>query len=91
MSVIDQKMEARRHRILEAARGIIETQGYDTLTMRSLAVESGVTVPTIYNLIGNKEQVLFEAVDVSSGVFGWTFLGGGIAAILTESTHKGAR
>jgi AcrR family transcriptional regulator len=63
MSVIDQKMEARRHQILEAARGIIETQGYDTLTMRSLAVESGVTVPTIYNLIGNKEQVLLEAIE----------------------------
>lgn len=63
MSVIDQKMEARRRQILEAARGIIETQGYDALTMRILAVESGVTVPTIYNLIGNKEQVLFEAIE----------------------------
>jgi len=63
MSIIDQKMEARRQQILEAARGIIEIQGYDALTMRNLAVESGVTVPTIYNLIGNKEQVLFEAIE----------------------------
>jgi AcrR family transcriptional regulator len=62
MSVLDQKMAARRQQILEAARGLIEARGYDALTMRTLAVKSGVTVPTIYNLIGNKEQVLFEAV-----------------------------
>ncbi len=63
MSVLDQKMEARRQQILEAARGLIESSGYEELTMRSLALESGVTVPTIYNLIGNKQQVLFEAVE----------------------------
>ena len=63
MSILGKKMEARRQQILEAARGLIEDGGYDALTMRSLAVESQVTVPTIYNLIGNKEQVLFEAVE----------------------------
>jgi len=63
MSVLDLKMEARRQQILEAARGLIETDGYEALTMRNLANKSGVTVPTIYNLVGNKEQVLFEAVE----------------------------
>lgn len=69
MSVLDQKMEARRQNILEAARGLIETRGFDALTMRNLALESGVTVPTIYNLIGNKEQVLFEAVEDQTATF----------------------
>lgn len=66
-------MEARRRQILEAARGLIETRGYDALTMRNLANESRVTVPTIYNLIGNKEQVLFEAVEGQTIAFASKF------------------
>ena len=50
-----QQMAERRERILEAARGLVERGGYDGLTMRSLATASGVTVPTVYNLIGGKE------------------------------------
>ena len=69
MSLLDQKMKARRQQILEAARRLIETRGYDALTMRNLAIESGVTVPTIYNLIGNKEQVLLEAVEDQTTTF----------------------
>lgn len=52
------EMTRRRDRILDAARELIADQGYENLTMRALAQASGVTVPTIYNLIGNKEAVL---------------------------------
>jgi len=76
MSVLDQKMEARRRQILEAARRLIESEGYDELTMRNLANESGVTVPTIYNLIGNKEQVLFEAIEDQTVAFASNFKDG---------------
>jgi len=44
-------MDARRERILETARGLIESRGYEGLTMRDLAGSSGVTVPTVYNLV----------------------------------------
>jgi AcrR family transcriptional regulator len=56
-------MQRRRERILAAARGIIAEQGYDGLTMRALASASQVTVPTIYNLVGSKDEVLFAAVE----------------------------
>ncbi len=56
-----QQMAERRERILEAARGLIESRGYEGLTMRDLAHAGGVTVPTVYNLIGSKEEVLFAA------------------------------
>ena len=69
MSLLDQKIAERRQQILEAARRLIEREGYEGLTMRSLAAESGVTVPTVYNLIGNKEQVLFEAVEDQTRAF----------------------
>ena len=56
-------MAERRQRILAAARAIVARQGYEALTMRELARESRVTVPTLYNLIGGKEAVLAAAVE----------------------------
>ena len=55
-------MAERRERILAAAQQIIGERGYQALTMRDLARAGRVTVPTIYNLIGPKEAVLFAAV-----------------------------
>lgn len=69
MSALDRNMAHRRRQILEAARSLIERMGYNGLTMRDLAAESGVSVPTIYNLIGKKEQVLFEAVEDQTATF----------------------
>ena len=69
MSVLDQQMAERRERILEAARELVETRGYSGLTMRDLASASRVTVPTIYNLVGSKEEVLFAAVEEQTRVF----------------------
>ena len=56
------QMAERRARIVAAAQGIIGERGYAALTMRDLARASRVTVPTIYNLIGSKEEVLVAAV-----------------------------
>lgn len=56
-------MAARRERILDAARQIIAVGGFDALNLRELALMAGVTVPTIYNLVGNKSslvQALFD-------------------------------
>ena len=51
-------MEKRRERILEEARKMLANGGFDALNLRDLAEVSGITVPTIYNLIGNKAEVL---------------------------------
>ena len=53
-------MRRRRDRILDHARRLIGRQGYDALTLRELAQAAEVTVPTIYNLVGNKAQLLGE-------------------------------
>lgn len=53
-----QNMEKRRERILQQARKMLADGGFDALNLRELAEESGITVPTIYNLIGNKAEVL---------------------------------
>ena len=56
-------MEKRRQRILSVARTTVAREGVDGLTVRKLASEAGVTVPTIYNLIGNKDDLLRRLLD----------------------------
>ncbi|MFQ5698462.1 MAG: TetR/AcrR family transcriptional regulator [Myxococcota bacterium] len=62
MKLLAPQMRERRERILESARRIIGEGGYASLTMRDLAAAADVTVPTIYNLVGGKDQVLIAAV-----------------------------
>jgi AcrR family transcriptional regulator len=51
-------MDARRQRILDEACHLLAGGGTGGLTLRALAENSGVTVPTIYNLVGCKDQVV---------------------------------
>ena len=69
VDVLAQQMAERRERILAAAREIIGQRGYEALTMRDLARASRVTVPTVYNLIGSKEAVLFAAIEEQTARF----------------------
>jgi len=62
MTRVADQMAHRRERILEAAREIVAERGFEGLTIRELAQAAGVTAPTIYNLIGSKDQVLVAAV-----------------------------
>ena len=48
----------RKQRILDAARAIIARDGIEGLTTRGLAEAAGVTVPTLYNLIGDKQAIV---------------------------------
>ncbi|RLQ20513.1 TetR family transcriptional regulator [Seongchinamella sediminis] len=54
-------MEKRRRRIIAAAHTLLAEGGFDSLNLRDLAAAAEVTVPTIYNLVGNK-TALFEAL-----------------------------
>lgn len=53
-----QNMQKRRDRLLAEARALLTVHGFEALNLRELARLAGITVPTIYNLIGNKEEVL---------------------------------
>jgi AcrR family transcriptional regulator len=48
----------RRARILQAARKLIARRGVEALTLRELAAQARVSVPTVYNLIGGKQELL---------------------------------
>lgn len=53
-------MQRRRARILKSARDMLTGGGFEALNLRELARQADVTVPTIYNLVGNKEELLVE-------------------------------
>lgn len=69
MALRAEKMAERRERILASAREIIAEGGFEALTTRALARRARVTVPTIYNLVGAKDRVLFEAVEEQTARF----------------------
>jgi AcrR family transcriptional regulator len=64
-----EKMAERRERILASARELIAEGGFEALTTRALARRARVTVPTIYNLVGARDDVLFAAVEEQTARF----------------------
>lgn len=58
----------RRARIFDEARALISAEGFEGLSLRKLAARAGLTVPTIYNLIGGKDEILIELAGDMIGV-----------------------
>lgn len=54
--------EAKRRRVLEAARLLFETQGYQGATVRDIARQAGVSVGTVFNAYGSKGEILAEVM-----------------------------
>ncbi|WOJ96969.1 TetR/AcrR family transcriptional regulator [Congregibacter brevis] len=52
--------ERRKKKILSVARSLIADEGFDALTISQLAVRSGVTIPTVHNLFGKKNDIVLE-------------------------------
>ena len=53
----------RRDTILREARTLIASEGFEALKIRDLAARAGLTVPTIYNLIGGKREILAVMIE----------------------------
>lgn len=52
--------ELRRQKILDIARDLIATQGLDDFTLKTLATRAQVSLPTIHNLFGKKNDIVLE-------------------------------
>jgi AcrR family transcriptional regulator len=57
MGLREENAERRRERILAAARDIVAREGMRGCSMRKLASAAHVSVPTLYNLFGSKEDI----------------------------------
>jgi AcrR family transcriptional regulator len=54
-----------RQRVLRAAAAVFLGRGYAGATMRAIATEAAVSVPTVESLFGTKARVLKAAIDVA--------------------------
>jgi len=62
-STRSKNMAKRREAILREARVLIADEGFEALKIRDLAARAGLTVPTIYNLVGGKNEILTVIID----------------------------
>jgi len=62
-NLFEEHKAERRQRILAGARRLIARGGWEKLGMRELAAEARVSVPTVYNLVGGKAQLLTALVE----------------------------
>jgi AcrR family transcriptional regulator len=60
-----EQARATRRRILDAATTVFLERGYAAATMRVLAGQAGVSVPTVELLFGTKVKLLKAAIDVA--------------------------
>jgi AcrR family transcriptional regulator len=54
-----------RHRVLSAATAVFLARGYAGTTMRAIAGEANVSLPTVEALFGTKARILKAAIDVA--------------------------
>lgn len=52
------KQEARRQRVIEAARELATEGGYEAVQMRDVAARAGVALGTVYRYFASKDQLL---------------------------------
>jgi len=62
MRVTAQAKEATRDRILETARKLFSTKGFDPTTTRDLAREAGIATGTLFNYFASKEAVAMTLI-----------------------------
>ena len=60
-----EQAQRTRKRVIDAATGLFVQQGYATTTMRAIADEAGVSLPTVELLFGTKAQLLHVVIDVA--------------------------
>ena len=60
-----EQAQRTRRRVIDAATGLFVQQGYATTTMRAIADEAGVSLPTVELLFGTKAQLLHLVIDVA--------------------------
>src|SRR3954470_9588293 len=57
--------EVTRRAVLDAARELFIAQGYGATTLDQIAARAGVSKPTVFSAVGNKQTVLSAVRDVA--------------------------
>lgn len=62
MNLRQTQKEATRRRVLDAARELFETVGYEETTVREIASQAGVAVGSVFTCFGSKADVLSQVM-----------------------------
>ena len=82
LSTRETNMQLRRDRILDGARRLLAERGYEGFSNNDLCKAAGVTAPTLYNLIGGKDEILIALMNKSTDELEQSLVGSsGLAAI----------
>src|ERR671920_68376 len=60
-----QQADATRRAVLNAASELFIAQGYGATTLDQIAVRAGVSKPTVFSAVGNKQTVLSAIRDIA--------------------------
>jgi AcrR family transcriptional regulator len=60
-----QQADSTRRSVLDAARELFVAQGYGATTLDQIAARAGVSKPTVFSAVGNKQTVLSVVRDVA--------------------------
>lgn len=58
----ERQKSRRRREILNAAKDLFETDGYDATTVAKIAEKAEVSTPTVFNYFGSKDELIVEIV-----------------------------
>lgn len=59
--------EATRQRVIEAARELFDTEGYEGATIRQIARQAGVAVGSVFTTFASKGEILSEVMQARLG------------------------
>lgn len=62
-----EKAAATRRAVLDAARSLMVTKGYDATTVAEIARVAGVSVDTVYASVGRKPELVVAVIDMVLG------------------------
>ncbi|MDX3899584.1 MAG: TetR/AcrR family transcriptional regulator [Sphingobium sp.] len=63
----EEEREAKRHAVLRGAVRMFNERGFHATSLEDVAASLGISKPTIYHYLGNKDQVLLECVSIGLG------------------------
>ena len=60
----EEERRTKRNAVLRAAVQMFNKQGFHATSLEDVATSLGITKPTIYHYLGNKDQVLLECLTI---------------------------
>lgn len=83
--------EARKQRILATAQSLVREEGTPEISMRALAEGAGVSMMTLYNLIGTRDDILIllvkEQTKQSISKIRWSKTANAVESVLAIPGH----